>query len=740
MLRTISGDDCREIHTLLFGGANAPLPTRATTTGTTNSTPTSAAASVGGPKYVEDDEEPAVSDEVAINIIIKSTPKGRKLWAGDTSGYTSGSEADMALMCLLARATAYDEATYNLWQMVRLFLQSGLGKRDKSQKRPDYIKLTATNAIKYVYTKEREKGVETGGICKKEHTTRVEKKKPPEPEVICAGEISQNPQKMRMTMDDIIYQIASIWGVWTCAVKEKKKDQTQTKEAENPQNDVVKTQKEEKKQPPKYTIKLNRWYAAWHAYTRLAKSTDRRNGYYWFDGVEWHLDPEGEDILTAMLGVLTATGVQTVKGWNALMNIVALREGTLAYPPTGHVETAGIVCADGQILQITSTGVRSRMAAPEMEVWMSVLNVRGADIDPEISGMRLEEVWQKHPDWLRMMDACDEPADTTHTHARLWATVAGYVLYAAHCIQGSGWPRLETMMWLMDDHIGNTGKTTHARQLFEAFGTLATHLNWGSVLTKPVYDGDLTDIVLGWADEAGDGELRDTGVFKSLLSGTGSFKVLYRDVKPQSRPLVMVCTANHPPRIAKKEMQDPIKRRIQTAVYTVHHPPQSSHGCSDEEAYRALIDCGIVVCRDIMFAVSQHVPIRNEEGSGVWPDGTDDRLHVPGTPVLPYASSYEDTDRALDRVSWVDILTEAMAPRSGATIGLRQLRISLISWLRLAGRLGDDDTERPRELRTDEAFKIRRQNWSLKIRTDDVDHPRDVWATITVREQTSTAR
>jgi putative DNA primase/helicase len=62
---------------------------------------------------------------------------------GDTTGYYSPSEADMALMKLLAFWTNRDKA-----QMIELFGESKLGQREKWKTRKDYREITADKAIK----------------------------------------------------------------------------------------------------------------------------------------------------------------------------------------------------------------------------------------------------------------------------------------------------------------------------------------------------------------------------------------------------------------------------------------------------------------------------------------------------------------------------------------------------------------------------------------------------------------
>lgn len=72
--------------------------------------------------------------------------KFQALWNGDTSGYTSHSEADQALCTMLAFWTGGDPQ-----RIEALFSQSGL-VRDKWRNRPDYRDRTIGNAIRYCDT------------------------------------------------------------------------------------------------------------------------------------------------------------------------------------------------------------------------------------------------------------------------------------------------------------------------------------------------------------------------------------------------------------------------------------------------------------------------------------------------------------------------------------------------------------------------------------------------------------
>ena len=68
--------------------------------------------------------------------------KFSRLWGGDWSGYKSESEADLALCGMLAFWTGGDAA-----RMEAMFGQSGLGRREKWLKRPDYRTATVKQAI-----------------------------------------------------------------------------------------------------------------------------------------------------------------------------------------------------------------------------------------------------------------------------------------------------------------------------------------------------------------------------------------------------------------------------------------------------------------------------------------------------------------------------------------------------------------------------------------------------------------
>ncbi|MDS0476801.1 hypothetical protein [Natrinema sp. 1APR25-10V2] len=85
-----------------------------------------------------------LSDEALLERAMNAAngEKFRRLWAGDTSGYPSHSEADLALCSLLAFWTGGDAE-----RIERLFDRSGL-VREKWRERPDYRRRTIRTAIR----------------------------------------------------------------------------------------------------------------------------------------------------------------------------------------------------------------------------------------------------------------------------------------------------------------------------------------------------------------------------------------------------------------------------------------------------------------------------------------------------------------------------------------------------------------------------------------------------------------
>ncbi|NQU11269.1 hypothetical protein HQ590_10790 [bacterium] len=88
-----------------------------------------------------DEPTPAFTDEDVLDKArsARNGDKFMRLWAGDAKGYASPSEADLALVSLLAFWTQ------NTAQLERLWLRSGL-KRDKTE-RADYVQRTIDRAL-----------------------------------------------------------------------------------------------------------------------------------------------------------------------------------------------------------------------------------------------------------------------------------------------------------------------------------------------------------------------------------------------------------------------------------------------------------------------------------------------------------------------------------------------------------------------------------------------------------------
>ena len=145
VLRELTGDEYREIHTLLFGGAPTTGTEKPTTPPARTALPE---VDFSGLVIPSADDIPRTPDHIILRHIIK---RSRMLWRGDTRGYQTTSEADAALMTVLA-----DACDYNIYQMERIFLRSGLAKREKVQSRPDYVHKTAMSAIAYVYRQNAE--------------------------------------------------------------------------------------------------------------------------------------------------------------------------------------------------------------------------------------------------------------------------------------------------------------------------------------------------------------------------------------------------------------------------------------------------------------------------------------------------------------------------------------------------------------------------------------------------------
>ncbi|MCQ2356248.1 MAG: hypothetical protein MJ014_04435, partial [Methanocorpusculum sp.] len=159
-VREITADEFRDVYHEIMG----PAPTRGTATRIRTAAPDPATGgndqAPTGPTTTEEKGEKAPTDEEVMSRVL-STEKGRRLWAGDTSGYPSPSEADAALLVMLAYPAKGDQA-----QMRRVFLKSGLGSRPKVTEREDYLTRSIANACIYAaeHPKEARKIWDEGRI------------------------------------------------------------------------------------------------------------------------------------------------------------------------------------------------------------------------------------------------------------------------------------------------------------------------------------------------------------------------------------------------------------------------------------------------------------------------------------------------------------------------------------------------------------------------------------------------
>ena len=105
-----------------------------------------------------------LSDDQIVELASRATngEKFSRLWGGDTAGYPSESEADAALVCLLAFFTGPRPD-----RIEALFSQSGLAKREKWA-RSDYRKTTIESALRVVqdfYEPKRSEGAPAEAVC-----------------------------------------------------------------------------------------------------------------------------------------------------------------------------------------------------------------------------------------------------------------------------------------------------------------------------------------------------------------------------------------------------------------------------------------------------------------------------------------------------------------------------------------------------------------------------------------------
>lgn len=139
----------------------------------------------------------------------KNGPQFSALWDGDTSGYKSASEADLALCNMLAFWTGKDPA-----RMDRLFRQSGLmrDKWDRRQSGTTYGAITIQNAIRNcreVYTPGRPAERRRTNPEPSENRTDQESVRPPDYSDAGNAEVFS-----RLHQDDLIFTDALGWLWW----------------------------------------------------------------------------------------------------------------------------------------------------------------------------------------------------------------------------------------------------------------------------------------------------------------------------------------------------------------------------------------------------------------------------------------------------------------------------------------------------------------------------------------------
>lgn len=97
-----------------------------------------------------DDSVPLDDDALLSRMFAaKNGDKARRLWDGDTSGYASPSEADQALLCVIAFWTR------DAGQIERVFARSQLAKRGKWSERSDYRECSVAAALAFTEGRSR---------------------------------------------------------------------------------------------------------------------------------------------------------------------------------------------------------------------------------------------------------------------------------------------------------------------------------------------------------------------------------------------------------------------------------------------------------------------------------------------------------------------------------------------------------------------------------------------------------
>lgn len=458
-------------------------------------------------------------------------------------------------------------------------------------------------------------------------------------------------------------------------------------------------------------IDLAAWWMIWQDETHMVSDADRKDGVYWFDGLKWRHLAYAKDFRIAMgRALIPHPYVKRISGWDNIARVADLHN--LMFYSIADDPSKYIYCADGSRVEVDDEGVHVSRGDPAKEVWLHGIAVSGDDVYRDLASIDFETVCGRFPEFCRMMNVCDAAGQSDRTHLKLMTTMAASVLYS-YLVPSLKMPPLDAVFWLYDTNLSRTGKSTHARMLVEAFGDLATRINSRDLMSENARTGNLVGAALAWVDEASDCEIQDTGLFKSLPSGTAMLRKMYCEPVKQTYPVIIVATANGAPRIPPYKVSEALQRRLIPFKYTEQHLPTSSPGCSDEEAYRAIINLGLWGCCRL---------IRQQKSGGIVRD------------AWMLKTEIEDVERMLETVAWVRTLESMLETAPGSDISITTLRRSLVAKLADDGRceaipLADitssapghlKDYNLPADLQSDRAFRSALKNRILKVaRRDD---------------------
>lgn len=426
---------------------------------------------------------------------------------------------------------------------------------------------------------------------------------------------------------------------------------------------------------------------------------ETKYGVYWFNGEGWCHEPYEKNIVVAMKKTLSCFGeIKIEKGWDDIKSIAALRSGMTSYRPDLSPNDA-IYCSDGSRVKISDEGIQIEKGNPDRDVWTSVINVSGTDIKPNLENVGFDELCNEYPNFVQMLNVCDSDQDkqTGRRHIDLIATIAGSVLYS-YFAKHLNLPALDAVFWVYDRNVSRTGKSTHVGLIQHTLGKMAAVTNLSDLMGNNPKTGNILGSAMVWADEAAECSISDTGLFKSLPSGTASLKQLYHDPTEQTSPVIIVATANGAPKIPAYKVTEALKRRLIPYRYTIQHEPASNTGCTEEEAKAAIINLGIWQCYRLIRKFFEGCSARE-----AW----------------MYQTTEEDVDRMLDWVSWSETLQDMLVLSPQNSISISILRRSLVSRLVKEGRCEDipDEVIRsaaekhlnnynlPSELMSDRAFR-----------------------------------